>query len=109
MLHVLRLQTMSVEGKRVLVRGDLNVPMEQGNITDTHRLEVLLPTLKYLIEHNASVVLLSHLGRPSGIDPALSLEPVVAELRRLLPEASWAFCPLPPGEDSKAWMKKYPA
>ncbi len=109
MLHVLRLQTMPVEGKRVLVRGDLNVPMEQGNVTDTHRLEALLPTLRFLKERNASVLLLSHLGRPSGVDPALSLEPVVAELQRLFPEASWAFCPLPPGEDAKAWMKNHPA
>ncbi|MGL4426436.1 MAG: phosphoglycerate kinase, partial [Alphaproteobacteria bacterium] len=47
---------MPVEGKRVLVRGDLNVPMEQGNVTDTHRLEALFPTLRFLKEQNASVV-----------------------------------------------------
>jgi phosphoglycerate kinase len=113
MLHMLRLQDMPLAGKRVLVRGDLNVPMgqgrEQGQVTEPYRLEALLPTLRFLKEQKASTVLLSHLGRPDGVDPAFSLEPIVACLQRLFPEASWAFCPLAPGAEAKAWMAAHPA
>jgi phosphoglycerate kinase len=75
----------SVEGRRVLVRADLNVPLEHGEVADDTRIVAALPTLKWLLEQGASAVTVcSHLGRPKGEDPALSLKPVEKELRRHL-------------------------
>jgi phosphoglycerate kinase len=76
-----------VGGKRVLVRADLNVPLEDGRVTDDTRIHASLPTLRYLLEHDvAAVAVCSHLGRPKGRDPALSMEPVRERLRELLPD-----------------------
>lgn len=84
-----------VRGKRVLVRCDLNVPMEQGVITDTTRIEASLPTLQYLLKEQAAVVVISHLGRPKGKpDKAFSLAPVALALSRHL-EADVQFCDSP--------------
>ena len=75
-----------VEGKKVLVRCDFNVPQkEDGTITDNRRIVSALDTIKYLIEHNAKVILCSHLGRPKGeFKKEFSLAPVVEELSKLL-------------------------
>lgn len=73
-----------VAGKKVLVRADLNVPLENGAITDDTRIKESLPTIKYLIEQGAQVIVCSHLGRPKGPDPALSLEPVAGRMANLL-------------------------
>ena len=75
-----------VKGKRVLVRCDFNVPQdEEGNITDNRRIVSSLPTIKYLIENGAKVILCSHLGRPKGeVKKEFSLAPVAKELSRLL-------------------------
>ncbi len=76
-----------VNGKRVLVRCDFNVPqdLETGEITDNRRIVAALPTIKYLLEHNAKVILCSHLGRPKGeVNPKYSLKPVADELSKLL-------------------------
>lgn len=74
-----------VAGKRVLVRADLNVPLEDGVVTDDTRIRESLPTVRYLLEQGANaVVVCSHLGRPKGIDPALSLAPVAGRLSNLL-------------------------
>ena len=75
-----------VSGKKVLVRCDFNVPQdENGNITDTRRIVGALPTIKYLIEHNAKVILCSHLGRPKGeVKKEFSLKPVRDELSKEL-------------------------
>jgi phosphoglycerate kinase len=74
-----------VRGKRVLVRSDLNVPLEDGRIADETRIDASLPTLYLLLERGAeSVTVCSHLGRPKGPDPALSLGPVEKRLRELV-------------------------
>ena len=72
-------------GKRVFVRADLNAPLEGGAVADDTRLRAVLPTLRFALEHGASVVLASHLGRPKGgPDPKLSLAPVAERLGALL-------------------------
>ncbi len=75
-----------VAGKTVLVRVDFNVPLDkQGHVTDATRIEAALPTIRYLLEHNAKVVLMSHLGRPDGkVVESLRMAPVARELERLL-------------------------
>ena len=71
-------------GKRVLVRCDFNVPLEDGRITDDRRITEALPTIRLLMEGGAVVALASHLGRPKGVTPELSLAPVAARLGELL-------------------------
>jgi phosphoglycerate kinase len=76
-----------VAGKCVLVRADLNVPLEDGKVADDTRIQASLPTLEYLLgEHAAEVAVCSHLGRPKGPDPAFAMAPVEARLRELLPD-----------------------
>jgi phosphoglycerate kinase len=73
--------------KHVLVRADLNVPLENGRVADDTRIRKALPTLEYLLEHDAAeVAVCSHLGRPKGPDPGLSMTPVARRLRELLPD-----------------------
>ena len=72
-------------GKRVLVRVDFNVPLdEQRRITDHTRIEASLPTIRYLVERKAKTILVSHLGRPKGVDDALRMDPVAKRLEELL-------------------------
>ena len=75
-----------LKGKKVLVRCDFNVPMdEQKNITDNTRIVAALPTIKYLLENNCAIILCSHLGRPKGeFKPEFSLQPVAKKLEKLL-------------------------
>src|SRR5437016_7926147 len=76
---------LDVKGRRVLIRVDFNVPIKDGTVTDDTRIRASLPTIKYLREHGARVVLLSHLGRPKGgPDPKYSLAPVVQVLENIL-------------------------
>jgi phosphoglycerate kinase len=80
-----RLEELDVRGKRVLVREDLNVPLSEGRIVDSGRIEAALPTLRWLHEHGARTIVLSHLGRPQGTPQAgLSLRPVAQALSELL-------------------------
>ena len=76
--------TAELEGKRVLVRVDFNVPLDNGRISDDSRLEASLPTIQYLIDNHAKVVIISHLGQPKGSTPELSLRPIAERLGVLL-------------------------
>jgi 3-phosphoglycerate kinase len=78
------IRDINVAGKRVLVRADLNVPMEAGAISDDTRIRESLPTITYLLEQKAQVIVCSHLGRPKGPDPELSLAPVAGRMGNLL-------------------------
>ena len=84
-----------VAGKKVLVRCDFNVPMKDGEITDDFRIVSALPTIKYLIENGACVILMSHMGKPKGEPkPELSLAPVAKRLEELLgQEVIFSSCP----------------
>ncbi len=76
-----------VAGNHVLVRADLNVPLEEGRVADDTRIEASLPTLRYLLDEGAAgVAVCSHLGRPKGPDPAFAMTPVAARLAELLPD-----------------------
>lgn len=83
-LQTKTVRDLDVDGKRVLVRCDFNVPLENGRITDDRRITEALPTIKYLLDHGASVILASHLGRPKGVTPEFSLKPVATRLSELL-------------------------
>ena len=79
------LASLDVAGKRVFLRCDLNVPLKDGQITDDGRIRASLPTIKYLLERGATLVIGAHLGRPKGeVKPELSLAPVAKRLQELL-------------------------
>ena len=80
------LRDISIQGRRLFIRVDFNVPLDDDKqIGDDTRIRAVLPTLTYALQHGASLVLASHLGRPRGrVDPALSLQPVATHLEGLL-------------------------
>jgi phosphoglycerate kinase len=105
------IRDIDVQGKRVLVRVDFNVPVKDGKVGDDTRIRAALPTIQYLLDHTAAVILASHLGRPKGgPDPKYTLEPVASHLSKLSgkavkfvkdsvgPEAEAAARSLKPGE-----------
>ncbi len=110
-LVIPQLNSLAVNGKRVLLRCDLNVPIKEGIITDDGRIRASLPTINYLLENGAAVVIMAHLGRPKGErKPELSLAPVAHRLGDLLgkpvafseeivgPSATTAVTKLQPGQ-----------
>jgi phosphoglycerate kinase len=103
------IRDIDLAGKRVLVRADLNVPMEGGVITDDTRIRESLPTIQYLLEHGARVIVCSHLGRPKGPDPELSLAPVAGRMANLLgQEVLFAEdCAGPAAEEAVAAMGRH--
>lgn len=79
------IKDVDVQGKRVLVRVDFNVPLAEGSVTDDTRVRAALPTLRYLVDHGARVIVVSHLGRPKGEpEERYSLRPVRRTLQRLM-------------------------
>lgn len=95
------IETIDVRGKRVLLRCDLNVPLKDGVITDDGRIKASVPTIKYLLEQGASIVITAHLGRPKGErKPELSLAPVAKRLSELL-EIPVSFSPDIVGENAQ--------
>lgn len=79
------IEDINVSGKKVLVRCDFNVPLKDGVITNDNRIKGAIPTIKYLLDNGAAIILCSHLGRPKeGPDPKFSLAPVAARLSELL-------------------------
>ncbi|HEY6045261.1 MAG TPA: phosphoglycerate kinase [Pyrinomonadaceae bacterium] len=102
---------MEIAGKRVLIRADLNVPMEKGTVSDDTRIVAALPTIRYVLAQNATPIVCSHLGRPKGKpEPKYTLKPVAERLSRLLgcrvqmapdcigPEAERMAATIPPGD-----------
>lgn len=85
-MSVKYIEQMKVEGKRVLIRVDYNVPLDENqNITDDNRIRATLPTLNYCLENNAKIILMSHVGRPKGnVVPEMSLKPVAAKLSEII-------------------------
>ncbi len=92
------LEELDAREKRVLVRVDYNVPLEGGEVADDTRIRASLPTIEHLLHQNATVVLMSHLGRPKGEDPAYRLRPVAFRLEELLRQPV-TYVPFPPGSD----------
>jgi phosphoglycerate kinase len=101
------LDNANVKGKRVLLRVDLNVPMQDGRITDSTRIEEIAPTITELSNKGGKVILLSHLGRPKGPNPKDSLRPVAADVARIVkrPVAFAEDCIGPKAETAIAAMK----
>jgi phosphoglycerate kinase len=98
----------ALDGRRALVRVDFNCPLANGVVTDNTRIRASLPTIKYLRDRGARVILLSHLGRPKqGPDPEFSLLPCVRELEKLL-GSPVTFLPDPTGPDAVAATKRLP-
>ncbi len=79
------IDNIDINGKKLLIRVDFNVPLDNGVITDDNRIQAAIPTLKYALDNGASVILCAHLGKPKGkVVPSLSLKPVAKRTGELL-------------------------
>lgn len=83
-MEKLSVKDIDVRGQRVLVRVDYNVPIKEGKVADDTRIQASLPTINYLLNNKAKVILMTHLGRPEGVDESLRLDPVAKRLSSLL-------------------------
>ena len=83
-LNKVTVEDLNVKGRRVLVRVDFNVPLKDGKVTNDNRIVGAIPTIRYLADHGARVILCSHLGKPKGPDPAFTMAPVAARLAELM-------------------------
>jgi len=84
-MNKLTVEDLNLQGKRVLMRVDFNVPLEGGEVTDDKRIKAALPTIKYIVKNGGKLILMSHLGRPKGSRvPEMSLEPCIPVLNDLL-------------------------
>lgn len=102
------LNDVPLEGMTVLVRADYNVPLnEKGEITDDFRIRASLPTLERLLKKNCKIVIISHLGRPDGVDPKFSLLPIAQRLAELI-EPAVRFVDKTSGEKVKMAVKRAP-
>ena len=103
------LEDLDVKDKRVLVRVDFNVPIHEGEVGDDTRIRAALPTLEALLSHGATLVLMSHLGRPKGVDDSARMRPVAARLEELLGrDVRYLACDGPGSSDEQAFVQEAP-
>ena len=102
------IRDLELKGKKVLMRVDFNVPMKAGVITDDNRIVQALPTIKYLVENKAKVILMSHLGKVKTEEDKAknNLECVAVRLQELLPDVKVTFCPVTRGEELEKVSKE---
>jgi phosphoglycerate kinase len=83
-MSIRALSSLDLKGKKVLIRCDFNVPLKEKQISDPHRIDATMPTIRYVLKQGGAAVLCSHLGRPKGFTPSLSLKPVAQYLTSVL-------------------------
>jgi len=103
------LEDLDVKDKRVLVRVDFNVPLKDGRVGDDTRIRAALPTLEALASRGATLILMSHLGRPKGVDDAARMRPVAARLEELLGrDVRYLACDGPGSAEEQAFVRDAP-
>jgi len=103
-MHLRTLDSISFKDKKALIRVDFNVPLKDGDVSDDTRIRAAVPSIRYVLDHGGSVILMSHLGRPKGIDESLSLKQVCSTLSGLIGEVVH-FVPDSIGPEAQAAAK----